>query len=282
LLAASGRTVRAYTFGAADSADMRVARRIAARLELDHVAEVTEPGALERALRGAVLAVDGMVGATHLHGSELLPRVADECSVVWNGFAGDAILGGSFSSRRYARTSDLAAALLAALRVGGSDADICALLQVDVGAHPRAAISEALSAIDAADSRVRAYRFLMRERVGRLASGGLAVDRHFLPVACPFANRPVVEQSSFLSGDERRGSSLYRRAIHRNHAIVSSEMWPRTGLSPEVPAWAALAGRARQRLFRRDQTVDYRSWMIGEWRSLRARTLGIVADALLG
>ncbi len=280
LLVRSGQPVRAFTFGQPGCADEKLARRATSVLGVRHRVAAWRPQALEQVLDHAVALTDGHVPALHFHGCDLLATMRGEASAEWNGFAGDAILGGSFAHPRYALPGppSLEARLFAAfnriLRPQELPAVLAAPAAAELRFHPRAALAAALAATPAAAPAERARRFLLDQRVGRLAAPGLALDRHYLPVITPYAHAPVLAAMQRLRMAERRYGRAMCRIFVRHFPPLAAIPWQRTGARPGVSwPWAA-AVRAGGRLWGRagrgaGAIADYPAWLDGPLAGLR-------------
>ena len=99
---------------ALNAAAMSSVSGVAASLAVPHTFTPWTPAALAQVMAHAVWLTDGQVPAHHLHGTDLLPVLRQAVGVQWNGFAGDAILGGSFAHPRYSLPGPLPPRLFAA------------------------------------------------------------------------------------------------------------------------------------------------------------------------
>ena len=287
-LVRAGALPRAYTFGERETADAVLAARVAAELCVPHTFAPWTPAALAEVIAHAVWLTDGQVPAHHLHGTDLLPALRREVAVQWNGFAGDAILGGSFAHPRYSLPGPLAPRLFAAFNRILREEDFARLLTPEaareLAGHPRAALDAALTRIPDGPAPERARRFLLAERVGRLAAVGLALDRHYLPVALPFATEPVLRVMHELRLAERRYGRALSRALVQHFPPLAAIPWQRTGARPGTPwPWAAAiraAARARAGARGRQGSgiADYGAWFRGP---MQPSVAGLLSSAAL-
>jgi asparagine synthetase B (glutamine-hydrolysing) len=86
----------AYTFGSADSEDVRIAREVARRGGWEHECFELRSTNWFDARIPMVWTTEGMLSVMHLHGAEFLPRVAEKADILLNGYAGDVIAGGGW------------------------------------------------------------------------------------------------------------------------------------------------------------------------------------------
>jgi asparagine synthase (glutamine-hydrolysing) len=287
-LVRAGARPRAYTFGEPETADAVLAARVAAELRVPHTFAPWTPAALGEVIAHAVWLTDGQVPAHHLHGTDLLPVLRREVAVQWNGFAGDAILGGSFAHPRYSLPGALAPRLFAAFNRILREEDFARLLTPEaaraLAGHPRVALAAALARTPEGPAPERARRFLLAERVGRLAAVGLALDRHYLPVALPFATEPVLGVMHALRLAERRYGRALSRALVRHFPPLATIPWQRTGARPGTPWPLAAAFRATSRVRARARgrqgsgIADYGAWFRGP---MQASVAGLLASAAL-
>ena len=279
----AGAEPHAFTFGAAAAADVRLAQAVAAELRARHTVHPWTPAAFTAILPAAVALTDGQVPAHHVHGTDLLPLLRQQAVVEWNGFAGDAILGGSFTHPRYSLPGPLAPRLFAAFNQLLRPDELPQVLRPAaaraLAPHAELALAAALDRIPDGPPAERARRFLLAERVGRLAAIGLALDRHYLPVATPFASGPALQVMHELRLAERRYGRALAQALVRHFPRLAAIPWQRTGMRPGTPwllaalyraGWKALAGAG---LRRGPGLVDYGSWWRGPIQPLRATLL---------
>jgi hypothetical protein len=205
--------------------------------------------------------------------------MAGSARAQWNGFAGDAVLGGSFSHPRYLVPGDPIERLARALSRSMPASGLGTVLNRETAGllrdHPRAAIRAAFELTSAAGGDAeRVRRFLLAERVGRLAAAGLALDRHHLPTLTPFATAPVLALMHELTPAERRFGRALGCALARHHPSLARIPWQRTGAPPGTPWPIAYLARSvwragsRVRLMRGPEPFDYGSWFEGPLRGL--------------
>lgn len=290
-----GRALRAVTFGERGSADMTIARRVAAHIGLAHEVAPSTPEALVRTLDHSAALTDGSVSALHFQGVDVLPHLQREVGAEWNGFAGDAVLGGTFAHVRYLGISSerLRARLHRAL--SGTVVDLSGALDpplaTDAERLARAALEHTITrterelqrSLGMARSDDVAWRVLMAERVGRLAATGLALDRHYLPVIAPFAHHAVLACMQTMQRSDRRFSRLFRLALGDADPVLARMPWQRVGAPPAWP-WPFLAAARsvrriaeRARLVRRAPLIDYATWLRGPLADLRRSRLRSLA-----
>jgi hypothetical protein len=282
-LTQAGAEPHAFTFGTNAAADVQLARAVTAELRTPHTVHDWTPAAFTAILPAAIALTDGQVPAHHVHGTDLLPELRRQAGAEWNGFAGDAILGGSFAHPRYGLPGPLAPRLFAAFNQLLRPEELGQVLRPasarDLAHHPRSALATALDWIPDGPPAERARRFLLAERVGRLAAAGLALDRHYLPVAIPFAAAPVLRQMHELQLAERRFGRALAQALVRHFPRLAAIPWQRTGMRPGTPWFLAALYRAGWKglsaagIGRGPGLVDYGAWWRGPIAPLRAQLL---------
>jgi hypothetical protein len=231
----------------------------------------------------AVALTDGHVSALHFHGTDLLPEMRRAAGAQWNGFAGDAIVGGSFAHPRYGLPGppSLEARLFTSLNRILRQEELGTVLSPEAASvlrtHPRAALAAALDQVPAGPAPERSRRFLLDQRVGRLAAPGLAIDRHYLPVVTAYAHAQVLAVMESMRLAERRYGRALARVLTRNFPALAEIPWQRTGARPGAHWLMAAGRRAARRLSARlgrgsaMGLVDYRAWLDGPLAPLRAR-----------
>ncbi|MGD8396441.1 MAG: asparagine synthase-related protein, partial [Candidatus Eiseniibacteriota bacterium] len=290
LLAPVQGPLAAYTFGADGCLDIQLARRVTAHVEVTHRVRPTTAEALGRTLRHGVALTDGTVSTLHFVGLEVLPGMRDEVDAQWNGFAGDAILGGAFAHPRYLRPGPPAVGerLFRVLAHILSPGALPGLLVPTASASPGAALrQEFADAVAAAGNGERpevAFRVLMRERVGRLAASGLALDRHYLPVITPYANGPVIARMLRMARSDRRFSRLLRATLGITAPELARIPWQRTGAAPSTPWPWQVVRRGWRRLAARwsggagPAMIDPGPWLAGPLAARRRRWIECLAE----
>lgn len=89
-----------YTFGLEDSLDVKIARQVARKAGVKHLYfDIRTDHWLERRFR-SVWRTDGMENMYHFHFSHIIEQIAESIDVNLNGFLGDAVLGGSYLSKK--------------------------------------------------------------------------------------------------------------------------------------------------------------------------------------
>jgi len=282
-LVAAGAEPHAFTFGEPGAADVRLARAVTAELQTTHTVARWTPGGFAGILPAAIALTDGQVAAHHFHGTDLLPALRRETAVEWNGFAGDAILGGSFAHPRYDLPGPLLPRLFAAFNRLLRPEELGQVLRPaaarELAPHLRTALGAALDRIPDGPPAERARRFLLAQRVGRLAATGLALDRHYLPVAIPFASGPALDLMHELHLAERRYGRALAQSLVRHFPRLAAIPWQRTGMRPGTPWFLAVLYRAGWRglsalgIGRGPGLVDYGAWWRGPVAPLRAALL---------
>jgi asparagine synthase (glutamine-hydrolysing) len=286
LLVRHGQAARAITFGQPRSTDLSYARRVTEVLGVPHRIADWTPEGLGRVLAHAVALTDGQVAAIHFHGMDVLDGLRSEVTSQWNGFAGDAILGGSFAHPRYALPgpSSLPARLFASLNRILRPEELGRLLAREAAreleSHPEEAVAAALEATPSGPPAERARHFLLDQRVGRLAAAGLALDRHYLEVRTPYAEEPALAVMRRLRISERRYGRALCQVLVRHFPRLAAIPWQRTGARPGTPWPVAALIRFTWRLWQRASAghrsaavADYVGWLDGPLRPTRRELL---------
>lgn len=89
----------AYTFGIPDCDDIKIAERVVARSMWMHEKFYFDDKNWFTQRIKKIWNTDGMLNMMHMHGGEFLNKISKNIDINLNGYAGDAILGGSFLAK---------------------------------------------------------------------------------------------------------------------------------------------------------------------------------------
>lgn len=238
--------ISAFTFGMEDSNEVKIARQVAALAGAPHhVLPLNGQNWLEKRFEG-VWKTDGMMTLLHTHYSVHHEAIRAFCEVLFNGFAGDLIAGGS-----WIRQSDT--------RIGGPDA--------------RKYFGRWAELLDPADSFYDIKKqdpFFIDTRVRRFTNGGTIEFSKLFEDRRPFLDNELMAFLYGLPDDYRRFSRLYNATLLDQFPGYYRDIpWQRTGL----PIRNATATYLMQRLKiksvlrrlhlrqRGEQIVRYAEWL---------------------
>ncbi|MAE51799.1 MAG: hypothetical protein CMH27_08310 [Micavibrio sp.] len=89
----------AYTFGREGAEDVLIAQCVAERAGWEHqLYELTGDNWFEPR-KDKTWIVDGMLSMMHMHGTEFLPQMAGRIDTMMNGYAGDVVIGGGYTTQ---------------------------------------------------------------------------------------------------------------------------------------------------------------------------------------
>jgi asparagine synthase (glutamine-hydrolysing) len=187
-----------YTFGIEGSADVAVAKQVVAVAGVKHVAYDTHVDHwLERRFSG-IWKTDGMLNAYHMHYSHLMDRIAALMDVNLSGFLGDAVIGGTYLSKK-GKTS------------------MRQRITEDVARHyygpyyTQSDLNDSFFDLDKVDP----YLFYNRGR--RMIGMGAEEAAKIVPQRVPFMDNKLMALSYGLPDEYRVNSRVYYRALLRKY-----------------------------------------------------------------
>ncbi len=219
-------------------------------------------------------------------------NVAERCEIILNGYAGDAILGGSFVKPAWWRAHDQREAGAALWR--WRDCSLRPRYRRDV-------LGTALNGCTVEDARAAfidcylespgsspmdsAFSFLMENRVMRRTSCGTSLMRWRVESDQPFLDNDFFDLVMRVPHDWRFRHRLYLQMLRTCFKEAARIPWQRTGLPAGAPRWLMYLSLGFHRLerlpitealFRSRQVSAFDRWMRG---SLRDFVFGILADS---
>lgn len=274
--------VPSFTWGLPNCRDIVCASQFARIVKSPHVVKHWDAAAFPPLWSRGVDLTGGSCGIESMFMLPHVPLLESACDVVFNGLAGDAILGGNFLKRPWLREND-------ALRLGravwrwrvseGEDALADRLMGRsggDSSASERWAAS--IAARDGARPVERLNDWLYENRVFRTTNGGTMLLRGGVESHAPFFDRDFVDAVIRVNLDHKVKHRLYLEVMKKGAPRSASITWQRTNIAPRRGYHANLAAMALQRLVTHAaravgvdaypalKVADQAGWMRGPWK----------------
>ena len=284
--------VPSFTWGLAGCRDLRYAAATAKLLGSPHQGFEYDGGYLERLGPLGVWITEGQTSCTNFHVLPFMERVAERCSVILNGYAGDALLGGNFIKRAWWRADHR--------RKAGAELwrwrDVSLKQPYNAGLFgpvlrgcglddARTAFIKSYLRAPGKSSMDAAMAFLLDNRVRRCTSCGTSLVRWHVESDHPFFDNDFLDHVSRVPHSWRFRHRLYLCMLRMCFGNVAKVPWQRTGLPAGAGPWLrypALGvhrlGRYKpfQPLFWSSRVSDFDGWMRGPLRSF---VVGLLNDS---
>lgn len=218
-----GKDMRAVTFGKRGCLDGRIARRVASKIGVKHeLLEISEDNWLAPRIAG-VWQTDGQLDLMHMHGIEFHDKMSQWYRINMNGFAGDAILGGSWLKKReFAR-----------------DVSNKSIVSRIIGCH-----ADILERFDRYEGLQKPDFYMLQNRIRRFTYGG---TKHWATVVeqrKPFYDNKLIDFVYSLPDRTRYRGHIYKTMLLRTFPDLYRNIpWQNTGVPIGWPQWT---GRASQ------------------------------------
>jgi len=187
-----------YTFGTPQSADVQVAKQVAALAHVKHTHyDLRIDHWLERRFSG-VWKTDGMLNMAHMHYSHLMDTIPQLMDVNLSGFLGDAVIGGTYLSKKGKSFLNQRINEDAARHYYGRF-------------HTISDLNNSFFDLDKVDP----YLFYNRGR--RMIGMGAEEPAKTIPQRLPFMDNKLMELSYALPDEYRVNSKVYFRALLRRY-----------------------------------------------------------------
>lgn len=207
----------AYTMGVEDCNDIRIAKIVASKSSWTHlVYNFDEHNWLLPRIR-KVIDTDGMLDIQHMHGCEFLGDIAARVNTDLNGYAGDAVLGGSFLKPD-----------LLDKRIGS-----------EIASQFYKEFSERCNFEDAFYDLDHFEPHIYMNRVRRFTNMGIVNGLSFLKYKKPFFSNSVVDFAMSIPDSFRLNNKLYGTMLARHFPDFYKDIpWQKTGwpVSIDYPA----------------------------------------------
>ncbi len=238
----------AYTWGVQNCRDIRYAQQATSIAQCPHHVYYFENNYLERVAEKGIWLTEGHTTTVNFHVLPFLDEIKiKQNSVLLDGFAGDAIVGGNFISPAWKNNPDF------------KNAGIClwnwrlsAFVKSDEVKKQlepfhfvaREAFSELYCTYSGETSMDKAMAFLLDNRVRRITTCGTEMFRSKIIVKQPFMDIDVIDATRILPHDLKIRHQFYLDVLKRYAPDTAKAAWQRTALpasSPYYLNWLSLA-----------------------------------------
>lgn len=257
------RQVDAFTWGVPGCKDLRYAKAVCEKTQTPHHQFEFAPDYLAKLAKQGVAMTEGVTPAVHFH---VLP-FADKMnlsgrSVLLDGFAGDATLGGNFINSAWLDNDDFhqAANSIWRWRLNGFCQSAETLGLNDYQQHAKEQFTALYQRYAGASSMDKAMAFLLDNRVRRITTAGTQIFRSQIMVKQPFMHQDMIEVTRKLPHEWRKRHRFYLEVMKQSTPDVAKVPWQRTSLPVSVPYWMTLASLGAQRYLGKQ-------WPFSQWFS---------------
>jgi asparagine synthase (glutamine-hydrolysing) len=250
--------IPSYTWGIEGCRDLRYARQTAESLNSPHHAFVYDPAYIAEYGQRGVWLTEGFCDTTDMHVLPYVQTCANDCDVLLDAMAGDAVLGGNFINRKWWNSSNTAQAAkhLWNWRFG--------MLSPETGEallgreryqwtveRARQLFCDQYALYEAPTEMDRTMAFLLDNRVRRCSSNGAYLFRWQAEMHFPFFDNEFFDFVMQVPYRWRHRHKLYVEMLRRQYPAMAHIPWQRTGL-PAGTRWplrffAAAAGKVNEK-----------------------------------
>jgi asparagine synthase (glutamine-hydrolysing) len=275
--------VPSFTWGLPGCRDIVRASEFAALVHSPHVVRHWEPEAFVPLWSRGVDLTGGSCGIEGMFMLPFVPLLSSSCDVLFNGLAGDVILGGNWLKHSWLEESDIAQLGRAVWRwrvPEGHDALVDRLLGRQPGpSSPREQWIASISKREGARPIERLNDWLVENRIFRTTNCGTMLLRGGVESHAPFFDRDFIDILSRARQGHKFKHRLYLDVMNRVAPRSASVPWQRTNVKPAMGYYANLGAMAYQNIVRRlsgplgikpfrDLPVaDPAGWFRGPWRA---------------
>ncbi|WAK01137.1 asparagine synthase-related protein [Methylobacter sp. YRD-M1] len=242
--------IDAYTWGTPDCRDLRYARQVTQITKTPHHTYNFDPSYLQSLANQGVWLTEGNIPAVHFHVLPFINEVnSSGSSVLLDGFAGDATLGGNFIGKSWLSNPDLddAGQHLWHWRLSAFSP---ASLHTGLASYHQIAKDEFTNLYKeyaGEDSMDKGMSFLLDNRVRRITTCGTEIFRSKVMVKQPFMNIDVINVTRQIPHQWRIRHRFYLDVMRKFTPDVAQAFWQRTCLPASSPYWLTLSSLAFQK-----------------------------------
>jgi asparagine synthetase B (glutamine-hydrolysing) len=274
--------VPSFTWGLPECRDIVCASQFARVVKSPHVVKHWDPPAFSPLWSRGVDLTAGSFGIESMFMLPYVGLLGSACDVVFNGLAGDVILGGNFVKGPWMREQD---AMQLGRAVWRWRVPLAQDLLVDRLTGSKAGESSSgerwaasIAARGGARPVERLNDWLYENRIFRTTNCGTMLLRGGVESHAPFFDRDFVDAVLRVDLEQKVKHRLYLEVMKRAAPRSASATWQRTNLAPGCGFYANLGAMAFQRLvgmaggaigmqtFPRLKVADPAGWLRGPWR----------------
>lgn len=281
-LCAHPERVPSFTWGLPGCRDIVCATRYAALVGSPHTVRTWQPEAFAPLWSRGVDLTGGACGIDSMFMLPFVPLLASACVVIFNGLAGDVILGGNWVKRAWLAENDAERLGRLVWRWRVSESQDRLVDRMTARAPGMSSASDRWVASIAARAGGRPVErlndWLVDNRVFRTTNCGTMLLRGGIESHAPFFDNEFIDALTRVDHDRKFKHRLYLEVMNRAAPRAASVTWQRTNVSPSLGYHANLAAMAFQRAasmackpfgyspFANRQVADLPGWLRGPWR----------------
>ena len=244
--------VPSFTWGLPGCRDIKCASIFATLVKSPQVVRHWDPHAFPPLWSRGVDLTGGSCGVESMFMLPFLPLLASECDVVFNGLAGDVILGGNWLKHSWLSESSIERLGRAVWRWRvpiQHDMLVDRLVRRGPGAPAaREQWVDSVVAREGARPIERLNDWLLENRIFRTTNCGSMLLRSGVESHSPFFDRDFIDALSRVPQELKFKHRLYLAVMNRVAARAASVRWQRTNVKPARGYYANLAAMAFQSL----------------------------------
>ena len=275
--------IPSFTWGLPGCRDIVRAQEFAALVRSPHVVRHWQPEAFPALWPRGVDLTGGSCGIESMFMLPFVALLASSCDVVFNGLAGDVILGGNWLKHAWLDEPDIQRLGRAVWRWRVPEAQDRLVDRLMRSARQRESAADQWVASIAARQGGRPIErlndWLIENRIFRTTNCGTMLLRGGVESHSPFFDRDFIDALSRVRQEHKVKHRLYLAVMNRVAPRSASIPWQRTNVRPARGYYANLAAMAAQRViaraarpfgiepFSRLKVADVPAWFRGPWRA---------------
>lgn len=274
--------VPSFTWGLPGCRDIVCATKFAALVKSPHVVKNWNPEAFPPLWSRGVDLTGCSCGIESMFMLPFVPLLASACDVVFNGLAGDVILGGNWLKHSWLNERDVKQLGRAVWRwrVAEEDDRLADRLTGRTPGNSSAAErwAASIAAREGARPVERLNDWFLENRIFRTTNCGTMLLRSAVESHAPFFDRDFIDALVRANQDDKFKHRLYLEVMRRVAPRSASVTWQRTNIAPAWGYWANFASMAYHRAttkacsvlgvkpFKSLAVADPAGWLRGAWR----------------
>lgn len=275
--------IPSFTWGLPACRDIECATEFAQLVHSPHTIRVWEPQVFPVMWADGVAATAGAVGVDSMFMLPYSKLLSEHGRFVYNGLAGDALLGGNFVRQSVIGTSDLGTLARQIWRWRTSERDEALadrlLPRPSTEPSPADRWIGSMTAEAGAAPMARICDWLIDNRVFRTTNAGTMLLRTHVESHSPFFDNEFFDALMKVPLRDRLHHRLYLDAMRAVAPRAGKARWQRTGIRPDAGLVAQMASRAFHAAankvgsrfgfdpFPGLKVADVPGWMRGPWKS---------------